>query len=129
MSTDIDIAFDFRSDTPPGKDPDRHSKTLRRYHTLLWTKALPSGAPFELKARGGYFHYRSERGEIWLSSDTVIPTFDWEPHIQRWIPKDELDAFNAIGYTIGGMMVFPAGAVRQFQRLPDSCDCRRVQSI
>jgi hypothetical protein len=27
----IDISFDFRSDTPPGKDPDTHSPTLRRY--------------------------------------------------------------------------------------------------
>lgn len=108
MSPDIDITFDFRSDTPPGKDPDTHSKTLRRYHTLLWSKVLPSGVPFELKARGGYFHHRSELGEFCLSSDTVIPSFDWDSHIQRSIPKEELDAFNAIGYTIGGMMVFPA---------------------
>ena len=28
---DIDTAFDFRRDTPPGKDPDSHSPTLRRY--------------------------------------------------------------------------------------------------
>ena len=46
----IDIAFDFRSDTPPGKDPDERSPTLRRYHQLLWSKALPNGAPFELSA-------------------------------------------------------------------------------
>ena len=44
----IDITFDFRSDTPPGKDPDARSPTLRRYHQLLWSKPLPSGAPFEL---------------------------------------------------------------------------------
>jgi hypothetical protein len=46
----IDVAFDFRSDTPdwPDKDPDTHSRTLRRYHQLLWSKPLPSGAPFEL---------------------------------------------------------------------------------
>jgi hypothetical protein len=28
----MDIAFDFRSDTPQGKDPDALSPTLRRYH-------------------------------------------------------------------------------------------------
>lgn len=34
----IDTAFDFRTDTAPGKDPDSHSPTLRRYHQLLWSK-------------------------------------------------------------------------------------------
>src|SRR5215213_7730828 len=43
----IDITFDFRSDTPPGRDPDALSPTLRTYHQLLWSKPLPSGAPFE----------------------------------------------------------------------------------
>ena len=36
----IDSTFDFRSDTPPGKDPDARSPTLRRYHQLLWSKPL-----------------------------------------------------------------------------------------
>lgn len=31
----IDTTFDFRSETPPGKDADSHSPTLRRYHQLL----------------------------------------------------------------------------------------------
>ena len=44
----IDITFDFRSDTPPGKDPDVFSPTLSRYHKLLWSKPLPSGLVFEL---------------------------------------------------------------------------------
>ena len=64
----IDITFDFRSDTPPGKDPDALSPTLRRYHQLLWSKPLPSGAPFELDVTtpGTYLHHRSELGEFWL---------------------------------------------------------------
>jgi integrase len=41
----IDTTFDFRSDTPPGLDPDTYSPTLRRYHRLLWSKPLPSGVP------------------------------------------------------------------------------------
>jgi hypothetical protein len=58
----IDITFDFRSDTPPGKDPDARSPTLRRYHQLLWSKPLPSDAPFELDVAtpGVYLHPRSE---------------------------------------------------------------------
>lgn len=31
----IDITYDFRTDTPPGKDPDAYSKTLRDYHKYL----------------------------------------------------------------------------------------------
>ena len=46
----IDTTFDFRTDTPPGRDPDSHSPTLRRYHQLLWSKPLPSGVLFELDA-------------------------------------------------------------------------------
>ena len=30
MRKDIDVTFDFRRDTPEGKDPDTHSKMLRR---------------------------------------------------------------------------------------------------
>ena len=52
----IDTTFDFRSDTPPGKDPDKYSPTLRRYHKHLWSKALPNGAVFKLEdsTPGGY---------------------------------------------------------------------------
>ena len=44
----IDTSFDFRKDTPdyPKKDPDVHSPTLRRYHKLLWSKALPGGTRY-----------------------------------------------------------------------------------
>ena len=72
----IDITFDFRSDTPPGQDPDTFSPTLRRYHQLLWSKPLPSGAPFELDvSTPPYLHHRSELGEFWLSSDAAVPSF------------------------------------------------------
>jgi hypothetical protein len=35
---DIDVASDFRRGTPEGKDLDRHSTNLRRYHRLLWSE-------------------------------------------------------------------------------------------
>ena len=114
--SEIDITFDFRSDTPPGRDPDRYSATLRRYHKRLWSKRLPSGATFELDdtVPSPYLHHRSKIGEFWLSSDAVIPSFTREgriSHIIEQIPGEERDAFNTIGYTIGGMMVFPANQV------------------
>jgi hypothetical protein len=61
----IDTSFDFRSDTPPGKDPDSHSPTLRGYHRLLWSKALPGGRRFDLVTTPGvYLHHQSELGEF-----------------------------------------------------------------
>jgi hypothetical protein len=116
MRRNIDITFDFRSDTPPGKDPDTLSPTLRRYHKLLWSKPLPGGVVFELDDTTPqvYLHHRSEMGEFFLSSDAVIPSFTREhriSHIIDQIPVEELDAFNSIGYTIGGMMVFPGNRI------------------
>jgi len=112
----IDITFDFRSDTPQGKDPDVFSPTLSRYHKLLWSKPLPSGVVFELDVTAPpyYLHHRSEVGEFWLSSDAVIPTFTREgriSHITNQIPVEERDEFNRICYTIGGMMVFPGNRI------------------
>lgn len=43
----FDATFDFRSDTPLGNDPDACSPTLRRYHRVMWSEPLPSGALFE----------------------------------------------------------------------------------
>ena len=113
MRKDIDISFDFRTDTPAGKDPDSHSPTLRRYHKLLWSKPLPDGQSFKLDdaTPGRYLSHRSPLGEFSLSSDAVIPTFKWNSAIKALIPDEELQAFNAIGYTMGGMMVFPANQI------------------
>ena len=107
----IDTSFDFRTDAP-GKDPDAYSPTLRQYHKLLWSKALPSGRLFELDdtVRGVYLFHRSELGEFFLCSDSVIPTFTrWVSlrRITQLFTEEENEAFRTIGYTIGGMMVFP----------------------
>jgi len=113
MNDEIDIAFDFRSDTPKGRDPDAASPTLRRYHKLLWSKTLPGGAAFDLSdARTDcYLHHRSAVGEFFLTSDAVIPSFRKVQEIKAIIPEAEIEAFNTIGYTIGGMMVFPGNKV------------------
>jgi hypothetical protein len=111
----IDITFDFRSDTPEGKDPDIQSPTLRRYHKYLWSKPLPNGAMFELvdTTPRSYLHHRSQLGEFRLTSDTVVPSFRKQAciaHILSRIPE-ALATFNNIGYTIGGMMLFPGNRV------------------
>ncbi len=114
-SRPIDIFFDFRSDTPQGRDPDVVSPTLRRYHKLLWSKPLPNGVVFDLvdTTPGVYLHHRSQLGEYWLASDAVIPTFRKEArisHVLEQIPE-ELRTFISIAYTIGGMMLFPGNRV------------------
>jgi len=116
MSNPIDITFDFRSDTPPGKDPDAFSSTLRKYHQLLWSKPLPSGVVFELVDTTAqvYLHHASEIGEFFLSSDSVVPSFTRElkmAHILKQISAEALATFNTVGYTIGGMMVFPGNRI------------------
>ncbi len=111
----IDVTFDVRIDAS-GKDPDSHSATLRQFHKLLWSKSLPDGQPFHLSDSepGVYLHHRSGLGEFFLSSDSVIPTFTrWKSleHITQLFPEEENEAFRAIGYTIGGMMIFPGNPI------------------
>ncbi|WP_273242174.1 DUF6994 family protein [Hyphomonas atlantica corrig.] len=111
----IDTGFDVRSDAG-GKDPDTHSATLRRYHRLLWSKPLPNGRDFILldDVPGHYLHHSSDLGEFSLSSDSVVPSFTrWKSmqHIIENIPEEDNEAFRTHGYTIGGMMVFPAHRV------------------
>jgi hypothetical protein len=125
----IDTSFDFRTDAG-GKDPDAYSRTLRRYHTALWSKPLPDGRLFDLHdtVRGAYLHHRSELGEFYLSSDSVIPTFT------RWgfaashpelVPEDESKAFMALSYTIGGMIVFPGTAIGRKWTINQARGCLR----
>ena len=110
----IDVTFDFRTDTPPGKDPDAHSPTLRRYHQLLWSKPLPCGVVFQLDHRvspgSAYLRHSSELGEFWLASDAVVPTFRYTPFREQ-IPPAEFEWFCHLDYTIGGMMLFPRNRV------------------
>lgn len=112
--TIVDTTFDFRTDTPPGADPDALSATLRRYHKLLWGRPLPGGRLFDLDdslpIRRRYLVHRSDLGEFVLASDSVIPTFTrWKRmrHIVEQLPEQENEAFRTIGYTIGGMMIWP----------------------
>jgi hypothetical protein len=108
---EMDISFDFRTDAK-GKDPDSHSPTLRRYHRLLWSKPLPSGASFDLSdtTPGKYLYHRSNLGEFCLTSDSVMQTFTrWKRTmaLSDQFPPKENAAFFSLAYTIGAMMVFP----------------------
>jgi hypothetical protein len=123
----IDVDFDFRSDRRPGVDPDAlrgGSPTLREYHRRLWSRPLPSGVTFDLDAGtpGEYLHHRSELGEFFLSSDSLIHTYDYgygnqvKP-ITDLYSAAEREAFERATYTIGGMLIFPSNRVNGKQTI------------
>jgi hypothetical protein len=117
----IDITFDVRVDSG-GKDPDSSSATLRQYHKLLWSKKLPNGKLFDLddSKKDVYLYHRSELGEYFLSSDSIIHTYTrWKrmTHIIESIPRDKTTYFLNMAYTIGGFLIFPANKVNELQTI------------
>lgn len=108
--TPLDTSFDMRTDAR-GKDPDSRSATLRRYHRLLWSKALPNGETFELDAK---LHHNSDLGEFWLASDSVVHTYTgWGrparlATIIHELPPEETTAFYDLACTVGAYLVFPS---------------------
>lgn len=111
----IDTGFNVFSDTPPGKDPDSFSPTLRQYHRELWSKELPNGIPFTLDLdTPRLLHHSSTLGEFFLSSDAIGHTYRGVKkmsHIVQQLPSHELDAFFNLCTTIGGFIVFPSKRV------------------
>src|SRR6478752_3039839 len=97
----IDVTFDFRTDATTD-DPDQSSPTLRRYHQLLWSRPLPSGHRFDLDTTTpwSYLHHKSGLGEYFLSSDSIIPTFNYwvsTADLIAQLPTTEVEQFVAVG--------------------------------
>ena len=109
---DIDINFNFYSDTPKGKDPDSYSSTLRSYHRILWSRELPNGSLFELdETIPMRLHHKSELGEFVLSSDSIAHTYSnikSTTDIVKKIDAEELEKFVSLCSTIGGYIIFPS---------------------
>ena len=90
----IDVTYDVRTDAG-GKDPDSHSRTLRRYHRKLWSKPLPDGRPFDLDER---LHHRSELGAFWLASDAITHTYaNWQRPLRLVSARDAMPAGRVTG--------------------------------
>ena len=109
---DIDINFNFYSDTPKGKDPDSYSSTLRSYHRILWSRELPNGSLFKLdETIPMRLHHKSELGEFVLSSDSIAHTYSnikSTTNIIKKIDTKELEKFVSLCSTIGGYIIFPS---------------------
>lgn len=107
----IDTSFNFYSDAT-GPDPDSSSPTLKKYHKLLWNKALPDGKVFTLsdKAAESYLSHHSVEQVINLSSDSISNSYRSKKRLSE-ILKDlssEVETFRNIGSTIGGYILFPS---------------------
>lgn len=117
MSSDaFDVDFDFRTECPPGRDPDRFSATLREQHRLMWTKELPSGPMFELRDTfpKGYLKYFGSSETFSLGSDMSIRTFARTHRMRdvvQGVSRREMDEFRRRGCTIAGVMLFPRNRI------------------
>lgn len=107
----IDTTFNVNLDAQ-GKDPDKHSPTLKDYHRKLWSKDLPCGiGRFDLAPESNaYLVHRSSNGVFFMASDAITTRLKkraW--HIIDKIPPEDLPAWP--GYTIGSSIVFPGNKV------------------
>lgn len=128
----IDTTFDFRTDlVGKNPDPDASSPTLHRYHHLLWSKPLPSGRMFDLTPRHRppfWLEHHSDLGDFYLTSDTVLPSFTRRPEMQSIIsqlPCSDIEYFNTITYTIGGMMLWPGNQIDRRWTINQARGCIR----
>lgn len=99
-----------------GGDPDRTSKTLKKFHHVLWEKELPNGNFLSLNAetKNNYLFHKSELGEFNLSSDAIIHTYSrWKrtQNLIRNIDPNKIEEFKDIGRAIGGYIVFPGNKI------------------
>jgi len=112
FNAQVDGDYDFRADTPPNRDPDSYSETLRQYHKLLWSKSLPDGSILKLSDQrsGTYLYYSSPKGEFNLTSDSISHSYHYVKRMQHIL--DALDpAWSRFIYDdlhrIGGYSLFP----------------------
>ena len=110
----LDVEFDFSKEAK-GRDPDRHSPTLIKYHRMLWQKPLKDNKLFDLTfSEKNRLTHSSDLGVFELSSDTIGHTYrKWKrmAHIIKQIPKNDIDSFLKTCRTMGGYIVFPANKI------------------
>ena len=110
----LDVEFNFSKEAK-GRDPDRHSPTLIKYHRMLWQKPLRNNKLFDLTfSEKNRLTHSSDLGVFELSSDTIGHTYrKWKrmAHIIKQIPNSDIDSFLKTCRTMGGYIVFPANKI------------------
>ena len=122
---DIDASYDFRNDVRPNNDPDIHSKKLKLYHKILWSKPLPSGEDFLLdySITGKYLSSKSSVGEFELSSDSITHSYIGVKRmnsITKLVSDVDRDKILKTFYTIGGFIIFPSNKIDNKQTINGS---------
>ena len=122
---DIDASYDFRNDVRPNNDPDIHSKKLKLYHKILWSKPLPSGENFLLdySTTGKYLSSKSSIGEFELSSDSITHSYIGVKRmnsITKLVSDVDRDKILKTFYTIGGFIIFPSNKIDNKQTINGS---------
>ena len=132
----VDISFDFTSDSPDywdhywenngglgagNSDPDSTSKTLQKYHQILWSKELPNGEFMDLHSGTGanYLTWKDFR----FGSDSLSVSFRYQKNrelidaVAASMPdyRAFIEDYVHRSYTIGGMIIFPkhSGSINQ----------------
>lgn len=112
----VHTTFDYWADLNPGRsvwdakgsiDPDTRSLRLRAAHQALWTKQLPSGAPFALApVRGTQLQWNKYR----LSSDSISNSYMTNHRVRPLLEqaRREAEELFRCGSTIGAYILFPA---------------------
>ena len=122
----IDTSFNFYSDAGGG-DPDSTSPTLRKYHSILWSKQLPNGKTFEItnKKSGVYLHHSSEIGEFFLGSDAITHSYSNHKRKQWLISqiKEEINDFFDKCSSIGAYIIFPNNRIEGKQTINAARGC------
>ena len=124
----IDVSFDFTSDSPNywndywknndglgagNSDPDSASKTLQKYHQILWSRKLPCGETMNL-IRGSGSNYLTWK-DFRFGSDSIIVSFRYKRKrelinaVESFVPnyRSFMEDYVHKSYTIGGMTIFP----------------------
>lgn len=112
-SSKLSTRYNFHKETPPGKDPDSKSPTLRRYHKALWSRELPGGQVFELRddVPKKYLSHESELGSFEFSSDALVPTYSGWSRMEPIVSQSPLLLTIRVQRrvsTIGGRMIWPS---------------------
>ena len=112
----IDTQYDVRTDIRPGADPDKYSKTLKRFHKELWSKDLPNGKRFELsdKEPKKYLYHKSALGEFSLASDGIACGLFYMKrlsHIIEAVGEPRMAEIMSHFYTVPGFILFPGNQI------------------